>query len=58
MLEAIAREVGDAAEVRVVLGNRVDGLAQAAAEEGADVIVLGSRATRRARQSAALHARA
>ncbi len=42
-LEAIAREVGDA-EARVVWGNRVDGLAQAAAEEGADVIVLGSRA--------------
>jgi nucleotide-binding universal stress UspA family protein len=43
-LEAIAREVGVAAETRVVLGNRADGLAQAAAEEGADMIVLGSRA--------------
>ena len=43
-LKAIASEIGDAAETRIVLGNRVDGLAQAAAEEGADVIVLGSRA--------------
>ncbi|MGZ4338331.1 MAG: universal stress protein [Gaiellaceae bacterium] len=42
-LDAIAREFGEATETRVVWGNRVDGLAQAAAEEGADVIVLGSR---------------
>lgn len=42
-LEAIAREVGDSAEIRIVRGNRVDGLAQTASEEGADVIVLGSR---------------
>jgi nucleotide-binding universal stress UspA family protein len=42
-LEAIAREVGDAVEIRIVRGNRADRLAQIAAEEGADVIVLGSR---------------
>ncbi len=42
-LEAIAREVGGAVEVRIVRGNRVDGLVRTAAEEGADVIVLGSR---------------
>ncbi len=42
-LEAIARELCDEVEVRVVCGNRVDGLAQAAADEGADAIVLGSR---------------
>ena len=42
-LEAIARELCDEVEIRVLRGNRVDGLAQAAAEEGADAIVLGSR---------------
>lgn len=42
-LEAIAREHCDDAEIRVLAHNRVDGLAQVAAEEGADVIVLGSR---------------
>ena len=42
-LEAIARELCADVEIRVVAGNRVDGLAQVAAEEGADVIVLGSR---------------
>jgi nucleotide-binding universal stress UspA family protein len=44
-LEVIAREIGDA-ETRVVLGNRVDGLAQVAADEGADAIVLGCRPRR------------
>ena len=43
-LEAVARDVGGVAEIRVALGNRVDALAKVAAEEGADVIVLGSRA--------------
>ena len=33
----------EAAEIRIVSGSRVDGLTRAAAEEGADVIVLGSR---------------
>lgn len=44
-LEVIAREIGDA-ETRVVFGNRVDGLAQVAADEGADAIVLGCRPPR------------
>ncbi len=42
-LEAIARELCDEVEIRLLSGNRVDGLARAAAEEGADAIVLGSR---------------
>lgn len=42
-LDAIARMVGNGAETRVVLGNRAEALAQVAAEEGADLIVLGSR---------------
>jgi nucleotide-binding universal stress UspA family protein len=45
ILNAIAREIGDGAEKRVVLGNRVQAIAQVAAEEGADLIVLGSRTT-------------
>ena len=43
-LEAVAREIGNEAEQRIVLGDRADGLARVAAEEGADLIVLGSRA--------------
>lgn len=43
-LETIARESGHEVEIRVVEGNRVDALAQVAAEEGADMIVVGSRA--------------
>jgi nucleotide-binding universal stress UspA family protein len=42
-LEAVARDLGDEAEVRVVRGNRVDALARVAADEGADAIVLGGR---------------
>ena len=42
-LAEIARALADGAETRVVHGNRVDCLAEVAAEEGADVIVLGSR---------------
>lgn len=42
-LTAIAREIGNGTEKRVVLGDRAEGLAQVAAEEGADLIVLGSR---------------
>ena len=42
-LQEIAQSVGDTAETRLVHGNRVDALAGVAAEEGADVIVLGSR---------------
>ena len=45
-LSAAVRELGLAedAETRVAIGQRADVLAQIAAEEGADLIVLGSRA--------------
>jgi nucleotide-binding universal stress UspA family protein len=43
ILNAVARELGNGTEKRVVLGDRAEGLAQVAAEEGADMIVLGSR---------------
>jgi nucleotide-binding universal stress UspA family protein len=42
-LREIAREIGDGTEARVVHGQRAEGLAQVAAEEGADLIVVGSR---------------
>jgi nucleotide-binding universal stress UspA family protein len=42
-IDAIAREIGDAAERRVMVGSRAEALAQVAAEEGADLIVIGSR---------------
>ena len=45
ILNAVAREIGTRPEKRVVLGDRAEGLAQVAAEEGADMIVLGSRST-------------
>jgi nucleotide-binding universal stress UspA family protein len=45
ILEAVAREIGTPMETRVVLGNPPEGLAQAAAEEGADLIILGARST-------------
>lgn len=41
-LVTIAGELGDA-EMRVVVGDRAEALAQVAAEEGADLIVVGSR---------------
>ena len=41
--ERIAHELGDA-ETRFAVGNRVEGLVRVAAEEGADAIVVGSRA--------------
>ena len=44
MLKSMAREAGNGVETRVVLGGRAESLAQVAAEEGADLIVLGSRA--------------
>lgn len=44
-LEEVAREIGNGAERRVVLGDRAEGLARVAAEEGADLVVLGSRST-------------
>lgn len=43
VLNAIARDVGNGTEKRIVLGDRAGALAQVAAEEGADLIVLGSR---------------
>lgn len=45
MLGEIARAIGNGTEKRVVVGDRADALAQVAAEEGADLIVLGSRST-------------
>ncbi|HEY3543239.1 MAG TPA: universal stress protein [Gaiellaceae bacterium] len=44
-LDLIARDIGNGTEKRVLLGERAEGLAQVAAEEGADLIVLGSRST-------------
>ena len=44
-LNAVANEVGNEAERRVVMGDRAEALAQVAAEEGADLVVLGSRST-------------
>jgi nucleotide-binding universal stress UspA family protein len=44
-LDEIAGEIGNDTEKRVVLGDRAEALAQVAAEEGADMIVLGSRPT-------------
>jgi nucleotide-binding universal stress UspA family protein len=43
ILNAIASEIGNGTEKRIVVGDRADGLAQVAAEEGADLIVIGSR---------------
>ena len=43
-LESAARELGEDTEIRVVAGDCAEGLAQVAAEEGADLVVLGSRA--------------
>lgn len=42
-LDAILAGLGADVELRIVHGNRVDGLAQVAADEGADAIVLGAR---------------
>jgi nucleotide-binding universal stress UspA family protein len=43
ILAEIAREAGNGVEKRVTMGNRAEGLARVAAEEGADLIVIGSR---------------
>lgn len=45
-LDELARDVGDGTETRIVHGQRAEALAQVAAEEGADLIVVGSRPTR------------
>jgi len=42
-LDLFARERGNGAEKRVVVGDRAEALAQVAADEGADLIVIGSR---------------
>lgn len=44
-LHEIAREIGNGTEKRVVIGGRAEALARVAAEEGADLIVIGSRST-------------
>jgi nucleotide-binding universal stress UspA family protein len=46
ILNETALEIGDGTEKRIMLGNRADALAQVAAEEGADLIVIGSRPAR------------
>jgi nucleotide-binding universal stress UspA family protein len=43
MLTEIAREIGNGTEKRVLLGDRAETLARVAAEEGADLVVVGSR---------------
>lgn len=42
-LVEMAHEAGDGVEKRLMMGNRAEALAQVAAEEGADLIVIGSR---------------
>jgi nucleotide-binding universal stress UspA family protein len=42
-LEEIARVVGHAAETRIAAGARAEALARVAAEEGADLVVVGAR---------------
>jgi nucleotide-binding universal stress UspA family protein len=44
-LEAFARGLGDEAETRVAAGDHAETLARVAAEEGADLIVVGARPT-------------
>jgi nucleotide-binding universal stress UspA family protein len=46
ILNEIAVEIGDGTEKRIMLGTPADALAQVAAEEGADLIVIGSRPAR------------
>jgi nucleotide-binding universal stress UspA family protein len=43
ILNEIALAIGPETETRIMLGNRADALAEVAAEEGADLIVIGSR---------------
>jgi len=42
-LDEIARQLGNGTERRIMVGSRAEALAQVAAEEGADLVVLGSR---------------
>jgi nucleotide-binding universal stress UspA family protein len=46
ILNEITLEIGVETEQRIMLGDRADALSQVAAEEGADLIVLGSRPAR------------
>jgi nucleotide-binding universal stress UspA family protein len=46
ILAEIAQEAGDDVEKRVTIGSRAESLARVAAEEGADLIVIGSRPAR------------
>jgi nucleotide-binding universal stress UspA family protein len=43
LLDEIAFEFGEGTETRILLGNPADALAEVAADEGADLIVIGSR---------------
>jgi len=43
-LDEIARDVGNGVDKRILLGDPAEALARVAADEGADLIVLGSRA--------------
>lgn len=42
-LDEIAREVGHGAETRIAAGQRAEAIARVAAEEGADLVVVGAR---------------
>jgi nucleotide-binding universal stress UspA family protein len=42
-LDEIARDIGDGTEKRIMLGSHAEALAKVAAEEGADLVVIGSR---------------
>lgn len=44
-LDEIARDTRNGAEKRIMLGDRAEAIAQVAADEGADMIVIGSRST-------------
>jgi nucleotide-binding universal stress UspA family protein len=44
LLDGLARELGNGTEKRLTLGVRADAIARVADEEGADLIVVGSRA--------------
>src|SRR6185503_17816946 len=41
-LDEIARDIGDGTEKRIMLGSHAEALAKVAAEEGADLVVIGS----------------
>ncbi|HEY3549754.1 MAG TPA: universal stress protein [Gaiellaceae bacterium] len=43
LLHEVARDIGAGTEQRIMVGNRAEALAQVAAEEGADLVVIGSR---------------